>query len=61
MSKFDQHTIKVFTRRYAASMSLPKVRRVEFEELKFTKDLKNVKVVDVFSSAYIPPHSDLLI
>ena len=61
MSKFDQHTIKAFTRRYAASMSLPKVRRVEFEELQFTKDLKNVKVVDVFNIAYIPPHSDLLI
>ena len=61
MSKFDALTINGYTRRYAASVSLPKVKRVETEELKFSDDWQSLKLFDPFSARYLPPHSDLLI
>lgn len=61
MPKFDPFTINGYTRREAALMSFPKVKRIDMEELKFTEDLTSLNVVDIFSSTYLPPHSDLLV
>ena len=61
MSKFDSLTINGYTRRHAASASLPKVKRVEAEELKFSDEWQSLKLFYPFNAHYLPPHSDLLI
>ena len=61
MSKFDSLTINGYRRRHAAPASLPKVKRVEAEELKFLDEWQSLKPLDPFIACYLPPHSDLLI
>ena len=61
MSKFDAYTIINYTCKYASFQTLPKVKSVECDEVKFSQNWRSMTFTDPFDCHYLPPHSDLLL